>query len=152
MGRFGDDSRSVLDELHGALHTAMMIAYAQGMALLIAGSEQLGFGFNLHEISHAWRGGAALRTSLLDDITAALQATPDLPDLLCDEDLSEKVMASQESLRQAVWRAHQLDTAAPALLASLDYLDCDRRAWMPVNLIQVPRRAPAPRAPMEQVF
>jgi 6-phosphogluconate dehydrogenase len=150
VGRRGDDSESVLDELHGALHAAMMITYAQGMALMIAASQQHGFQFSLHEISRAWRGGATLRTTLLDDIAAALQATPDLPDLLCDEDLSEKVMASQECLRHAVWRAHQLNTVAPALLASLDYLDSNRRAWLPVNLIQVSRTPAAARVAMEQ--
>jgi 6-phosphogluconate dehydrogenase len=143
MGRFGDDAESVLDELHGALHAAMMITYAQGMALLIAASQHLGFQFNLHEISRAWRGCTHLRTSLLDDITTALQATPDLPGLLADDDLSEVVMARQENLRHAVWRAHELDAVVPALLASLDYLDASREAWLPVNLIQVPPRPPA---------
>jgi 6-phosphogluconate dehydrogenase len=143
VGRFGDDPESVLDELHGALHAAMMITYAQGMALLTAASEQLGFAFNLHEISRAWRGCTHLRTTLLDEITAALQATPDLPGLLSDDDLSEGVMACQENLRHAVWRAHQLDTVVPALMASLDYLDANRSAWLPVNLIQAPRRQPA---------
>jgi 6-phosphogluconate dehydrogenase len=52
-------------------------------------------------------------------------------------------MARQENLRHAVWRAHQLDTVVPALLASLDYLDASREAWLPVNLIQVPPRPPA---------
>ncbi len=143
VGRFGNDSMSVLDELHGALHAAMIIAYAQGMALLTAASQQHGFQFNLHEISRAWRGCTHLRTSLLDNITAALQATPDLADLLSDDDLSQSVMDSQESLRHAVWRAQQLDTVAPGLLASLDYLDSDRAAWLPVNLIEGPRCQPA---------
>ena len=143
VGRFGDDAHSVLDELHGALHAAMMITYAQAMALLIAASQHLGFQFNLHEISRAWRGCAHLRTSLLDDITTALQATPDLPGLLSDDDLSEAVMARQENLRHAVWRAHELDAVVPAFLASLDYLDASREAWLPVNLIQVPPRPPA---------
>jgi len=140
MGRFGDDVESVLDELHAALHAGMMIAYAQGMALLSAGSKKFGFQFMLHDITRAWRGCTHLRTTLLDDITAAFQETPDLPGLLCDADLSEGVMACQESLRHAVWRAHKLDAVVPAMLASLDYLDADRSAWLPTNLIQLPPR------------
>jgi 6-phosphogluconate dehydrogenase len=146
VGRFGDDTWSVLDEMHAALHAAMMITYAQGMALLSAASLHLGFHFNLHEISRAWRGGTRLRTSLLDDITTALQATPDLPGLLSDDDLSQGVMTRQEKLRHAVWRAHELDAVVPALLASLDYLDANREAWLPVNLIQVQPRPPASKA------
>lgn len=142
VGRLGDDSKSVLDQLHSALHAAMMITYAQGMALLNAASKHHGFQFNLPEISRAWRGCTRLRTPLLDDIANALQATPDLPGLLSDADLSERVMAGQENLRRAVWRAHELDSAVPALLASLDYLDSSREAWLPVNLSQPPRRQP----------
>jgi len=52
-------------------------------------------------------------------------------------------MARQENLRHAVWRAHELNAVVPALLASLDYLDASREAWLPVNLIQVPPRLPA---------
>ncbi len=136
VGRFGDDPESVLDELHDALHAAMIITYAQGMGLLMAASEHHDFQFNLPEISRAWRGGTRLRTTLLDDISSALEATPDLPGLLADDDLSQQVMAGQENLRHAVWRAHELDTAVPALLASLDYLDFNRTAWLPVNLVQ----------------
>jgi 6-phosphogluconate dehydrogenase len=46
-------------------------------------------------------------------------------------------MARQECLRHAVWRATEMDMVAPGLLASLDYLDSFRDAWLPVNLVQV---------------
>jgi 6-phosphogluconate dehydrogenase len=144
--RVADDRESVLDEMHGALHAATVITYAQGMALLSAASQHLGFRFNLHEISRAWRGCARLRTALLEDITTALEATPELPGLLTDDNLSQRVMACQENLRRAVWRAHQLDASVPALIASLDYLDFNRAAWLPVNLIQASRCQPARRA------
>ncbi|MGP8236212.1 MAG: hypothetical protein ACLQVW_12475 [Limisphaerales bacterium] len=145
VGRFRDDPESVLKELHDALQAAMMITYAQGMGLLMAASKHHDFHFNLPEISRAWRGGTHLRTTLLDDISSALEATPDLPGLLSDDDLSQQVMAGQENLRHAVWRAHELDTSVPALLASLDYLDFNRTAWLPVNLIQ--RLQPASAGP-----
>jgi 6-phosphogluconate dehydrogenase len=137
-GRFGGGANGVLDLLHGALHAAMTITYAQGMALLAAASPVHGFHFDLGEISRAWRGCSHLRTTLLDDIADAFQSTPALPNLLCDDHLSENVMARQEFLRHAVWRAHELGAATPGLLASLDYLDSNRGAWLPVNLIQVP--------------
>jgi 6-phosphogluconate dehydrogenase len=146
-GPFGDDPKIVLDELHAALHAGMVIAYAQGIALLIAASKKFDFQFLLHEISRAWRGCAHQRSTLLDDITAAFEATPDLPGLLFDDDLSEELMACQESLRHAVWRAGKLKTEVPALLASLDYLDSERAAWLPFNLIQVPRGPPPGGAP-----
>jgi 6-phosphogluconate dehydrogenase len=142
-GRCADDAPSVLAELHGALQAAMIITYAQGLALLAAASKLHGFHYQLDDLCRAWRGCAPLRTALLEDMAAALESTPDLPDLLSDEDLSEKVMARQECLRRAVWRAHQLNILVPALLASLDYLDSNRGAWLPFNLIQVPPHPPA---------
>jgi 6-phosphogluconate dehydrogenase len=143
VGRFRDDPESVLEELHGAFQAAMIITYAQAMALLAAASDNFSFQFRLHEISRAWRGCTRLRNTLLDDITAAFQTTPNLRGLLSDDDLSERVMSCQESLRHAVWRANEFDIPVPALLGSLDYLDSNREAWLPVNMIQVPRRETA---------
>jgi 6-phosphogluconate dehydrogenase len=139
LGRFGNDVQSVLDEFVGALYAAMIITYAEGFALLAEGSTQYGFHFDPVEIARLWKGGCSVRTTLLDDIGAALRATPTLGNLLCDEDLAEKVMAHQEYLRHAVWRASELDMVAPGLLASLDYLDSMKDAWLPVNLVQVQR-------------
>jgi 6-phosphogluconate dehydrogenase len=145
-GRRGDDRQSVLDELHGALRAAMIIAYAQGMALLGAASERMGFRFNRRDIARAWRGGAPLGASVLGDIATALETTPNLPGLLSDDDLSQEVMDRQENLRRAIWRAHGLEADVPALLASLDYLDANRAAWLPVNIVQAPRRRPGSRS------
>jgi len=91
----------------------------------------------LAEIARLWKGRCRLRTSLLDDIETALRETPQLPNLLFDEELSEKVMFQQERLRQAAWRASKWQADIPTTMASLDYLDCHRGAWLPMNLIQV---------------
>ena len=136
MGRFGDDPENMLRELHRAFHAAMIITYAQGMSLLSAASKHLGFRFNLSQISRAWRGGTDLRVKLLEDIATAFETTPNLSDLLSDDDFSEQVMSCQEDLRRFVWRAIEHNLAAPALLASLEYLDCNKAAWLPANLIQ----------------
>jgi 6-phosphogluconate dehydrogenase len=137
LGRFGEDAESILDELHGALRAAIVITYAQGMAVLAAGSEQYGFDIDLAEVIRLWKGCGNLRAALLDEIASAIRATPHLPNLLYDDELSGKVMEQQERLRHAVWRAGLLRTPVPVLTASLDYLDSYRGAWLPGNLIQV---------------
>jgi 6-phosphogluconate dehydrogenase len=139
MGRFGDDAHSVFAELQGALSAATIITYAQGMAVLIEGSNRYQFGIDLLEVIHLWKKCADHRSTLLDEIASAIQAIPNLRNLLDDDDLSEKVMDRQECLRHAVWRAGLLQTSVPALLASLDYLDTFRGAWLPINLIQAHR-------------
>ena len=55
-GRFGNDRESVLDELHGALYAAMIMTYAEGLALLAAGSEQHGFHFDCAEVIRILEG------------------------------------------------------------------------------------------------
>jgi 6-phosphogluconate dehydrogenase len=136
LGQFGDDTESILDELHGALRAAILITYAQGMAVLAAGSERYGFDLDLAEVIRLWKGCGNTRAALLNEIASAIRATPHLPNLLYDDDLSGEVMEQQERLRHAVWRAGLLQTPVPALMASLDYLDNYRGAWLPGNLIQ----------------
>jgi 6-phosphogluconate dehydrogenase len=147
LGHFGDDDESIVAELHGALQAAMIITYAQGVAVLAAGSDQYGFGLEVAEVLRLWKGCGGFRAALLDEMASALQATPHLPNLLDDDDLSEKVMEQQERLRHAVWRAEMRHTSVPVLMASLDYLDSYRGAWLPGNLIQAAPYAATPCGP-----
>jgi 6-phosphogluconate dehydrogenase len=147
MGHFDDDPHSILNELHGALSAANIIAYAQGIAILVTGSERYGFEMDPAEVIRLWQDCNKVRAGLLDDIALALRVTPNLPNLLDDDDLSEKVMEHQESLRHAVWRANLMQTPAPALTASLDYLDSYRGAWLPANLIQTHNPFSTPQHP-----
>jgi len=128
--------RAFLDELQGALHVATIITYAEAIAVLATGSDRYGFDFDVPEVIRLSKGCGGMRGALLDEMATAVQATPHLPNLLYDDDLSEKVMEQQERLRHAVWRACRLQTTVPALMASLDYLDSDRGVWLPGNLIQ----------------
>jgi 6-phosphogluconate dehydrogenase len=138
IGHFGDDAESILTELHGALYTATLITHAQGMAVLAAGSEHYGFEIDPVDIIRLWRICCGHRAALLDEIASALRDTLALPNLLDDDNLSEKVMEQQECLRHAVWRATSQGISVPGLMASLDYLDSYRGAWLPINLIQPP--------------
>jgi 6-phosphogluconate dehydrogenase len=144
-GHFGDDPESVLDELHRALCAGMIITYAEGFAVLDAALLKHGFQFEPRDIVRVWRGCPTLSTTVLDDIAEAMRATPSLRNLLADDDLSDKVMAHQEYLRHAVWRANELNTVVPAMLAAVDYLDAQKDAWLPVNLIQVRHDEPNER-------
>ncbi len=138
LGHFGEDTKSVIGELTGAIEAAVLITYAEALAVLKAGSDQFGFGLNVAEVIRSWKNCHGQRAAMLEEMIFALEATPDLANLLHDDDFSEKVMGQQERLRHAVWRANLLRLPAPALSATLDYLDAYRGAWMPVNLIQLP--------------
>jgi 6-phosphogluconate dehydrogenase len=139
MPRFNSDRDTFLTQLGRALYAALIITYAQGMALLAVASVKYEYHLDLEAIARIWRGGCIIRAALLEDFCAAFRARRDLPNLLLDPNLSRKTMEHQEDLRQVVCRAAELGLPAPGLMVSLGYLDAYRSAWMPANLIQAQR-------------
>lgn len=137
--RLSDESGTFVEQLGRALHAAMIITYAQGMALLAAASEQYKYHLDLEAVARIWRGGCIIRAALLDDIRAAFHTKRDLPNPLLDPTLSRTVMKQQEDLRKVVCQAVESGVPAPAMMASLGYLDAYRSAWLPANLIQAQR-------------
>jgi 6-phosphogluconate dehydrogenase len=133
------DRSMMVDQLRSALYAGMIIAYAQGMALLTVASAKHGYQLDLEAVARIWRGGCIIRAALLVDIRAAFRARRDLPNLHLDPNLANKVAAHQENLRRGVCTASELGVPAPALMVSLAYLDSYRSDWMPANLIQAQR-------------
>ncbi len=149
-GPLRQDGASLVAEAHGAMVVALIIAYTEGLAMMTTASEQYGLSIDAAEAVRVWRTGASLRARLLHDIQNALLLTPGLPNLLFDEDFSDRVMDMQELLRHAVWQADEWSMPTPALAAALRYIDTYRDAWLPINLVQpdefhfTPRSRPAP--------
>jgi 6-phosphogluconate dehydrogenase len=137
--RFKGDREEILTQLKGAMVASMIITYAQGMAQLRIASRVYNYHLNLEEVARIWRGGCIIRAALLEDIRAAYQADPDLPNLLMDDRLGQEVMAAQKNLRTVVRLAVKLGLPIPCLMASLAYFDSYRSAWLPANLIQAQR-------------
>jgi 6-phosphogluconate dehydrogenase len=126
-------------QLRNALYAGMIVAYAQGMALLRAASQAYGYGLDLEAVARIWRGGCIIRAALLERLRGAYRARPDLPNLLVDPQLAEDVLARAADLRTIVCRAATAGIPAPAFSASLAYLDGYRSAWLPANLTQAQR-------------
>jgi 6-phosphogluconate dehydrogenase len=118
---------------------AMIITYAQGMSLLRVASEHYGYQLKLDDVASIWRGGCIIRAALLEDIRAAFHDSPQLPNLLLDSHLGERVGQRQSDLRAVVCAAVSHGISVPALSASLSYYDGYRSAWLPANLIQAQR-------------
>jgi len=123
----------------GALHAAMIIAYAQGFALLAAASERYKYQLDLEAVARIWRGGCIIRAGLLEDIRGAFHARRDLANILLDPSIAQKVLALLKDLRRVVCQAAELAVPAPGLMVSLGYCDAYRSAWLPANLIQAQR-------------
>jgi 6-phosphogluconate dehydrogenase len=136
---FAGDRQMFIGQLRSALYAGMIITYVQGMALLAVASAKHEYDLDLEAVARIWRGGCIVRAALLEDFRAAFHVKPDLPNLLLDPKLSQKVNAHQENLRKMVCLASDLGIPAPGLMVSLAYLDSYRSAWLPANLIQAQR-------------
>ncbi len=136
---FQENRNEFLSALKYALYIGMVVTYAQGFALLNAASRHYGYNFDLEAVARIWRGGCIIRTKMLEDIRSAYGGGKDLPNLLADAHLGRKVMACRKDLRRVVRVCARLGLPAPALMASLSYVDAMRSRRLPANLIQAQR-------------
>ena len=137
--RLSEGRDTFLPRLSRAFHAAMIITYAQGMALLAVASVKYKYDLDLEAVARIWRGGCIIRSALLEAIRTAFRTRHDLPNLLLDPALARTVMEYQEDLRQVICQAVESGLPAPGLMVSLGYLDAYRSAWQPANLIQAQR-------------
>jgi 6-phosphogluconate dehydrogenase len=137
--RLDGDRDGQLRDLEQALQAGMVMAFAQGMAILGAGSERYGYRLDLATVARIWQGGCIIRTALLDDIRAAYRLQPGLASLLLDPGLSRMLLAREAGLRGAVCAGARAGIPLPGLMSALAYLDSTRSEWLPANLIQAQR-------------
>ena len=137
--RFEGNPAELVEHLGTALFAAMVMTYAQGMALLREASKTYEYGLELETVARIWRGGCIIRAAVLEPIRAAFGKRPELSNLLMDDYFSREIGARQESLRSVIKTAADLGLPAPGFYASLAYLDAYRSAWLPANLIQAQR-------------
>lgn len=136
---FTMDETTFIDQLQKAFFAAMIMVYAQGMALLTVASEKYAYHLDLETVAKIWRGGCIIRAKLLDDIRSAYHKNKNLTNLLLDSNLSQQIIAGEEPLRQIICQAVNAGIATPALTTTLSYLDAMRSIWIPANLIQAQR-------------
>ena len=137
--RYDGDQEEMINAVHDALYASKICSYAQGFALIRAGSDQYQWNINLSELSRIWKGGCIIRARFLDDIKQAYQWQPDLQNLLVDPNFSAWVVEAQPRWRKTVSMAQNLGLPVMAMAASLAYFDSYRAASLPQNLTQAQR-------------
>lgn len=137
--KFSGDTEKLINLAEKALYASKITSYAQGFALLRSASKEYGFGFNYADIARIWRAGCIIRASLLDDIAAAFEAEPELPNLLLNETFRKVIVESQSAWRDVVKTAIDLGIPMMATSASLAYFDAYRSERLSANLIQAQR-------------
>ena len=130
---------TLLNDLRGALYAAELITYAQGMALIQKASIAHGYGTSMLEVTRAWRGGCIIRSGVVRLLDEAYSTRPDLANPLLHKPFADEVAQRQERLREVVSQAARMGLPAPAMSASLAYLDGYRSDRLPANLIQAQR-------------
>src|SRR6185369_5987105 len=128
-----------IKDVHDALYASKICSYAQGMALIQAGSREWSWNVNMREMARIWKGGCIIRARFLDSIMRAYERDPQLRNLLLDDDFNSRVEESQDSWRRAVSYAQANGIAVPAMSGSLAYFDSYRSASLPQNLTQAQR-------------
>ena len=131
----------LIDDLHDALYAARICAYAQGMALIRAGSDKYQWHINLAEIGRIWKGGCIIRARLLDPVRQAFGGKPDLVNLLLDPAIRDGIHKVQAGWRRTVMRAAEAGIPMLAHSSALAYFDSYRTARLPQSLTQAQRDA-----------
>jgi len=126
-------------QLENALQAAIIICYAQGLAMLHKASSVYNMEIPLKDVVKIWRGGCIIRSVLLEDFYTAYQSNPDLSNILLNTQLAHLLQTKEDALRQVIVQAVQHKIAVAGLMSALGYLDAYTNAQMPVNLIQAQR-------------
>jgi 6-phosphogluconate dehydrogenase len=133
------DKQKLIDALEDALYASKICSYAQGMALIKAGSDFYKWNIDLSETARIWKGGCIIRAQLLEQIRKAFARGASIQNLLVDTEFSAFLREAQGNWRYAITTAQMLGLPVPALSASLGYYDSYRSEFLPQNLTQAQR-------------
>jgi 6-phosphogluconate dehydrogenase len=140
-GASGMDEKELVAAIHDALYAAKICAYAQGMALISAGSSTNSWGILSREMARIWKGGCIIRARFLDTIFRAYEKDAKLPNLLLDDVVRGEIDKAQANWRKVLGLAATHGVPVPAMSASLAYYDSYRAKRLPQNLTQAQRDA-----------
>ncbi len=126
-------------QLGDALYAGMMLAYAQGLAMLQKASAERNLDIPLADVVRIWRGGCIIRSKQLDLFTAILARQPQLPNILLSKKLSPVVKRKMRALRKTVQQSVGAGVPCNALASAAGYFDAYSSDALPVNLLQAQR-------------
>lgn len=136
---FEVDKAAFIKQAGEALFFAIIISYAQGLALLVKASTELNMEIPLKDVVKIWRGGCIIRSTLLEKYYQAYSKNPSLSNILLDESIAELAKSKVGSLREVVALAAKSSIAAGGLQTALAYFDAYTTERMPTNMIQAQR-------------
>ncbi len=121
------------EKLKDALYLAMIVSYAQGIALIKKASDDYGWEIDLPLAVSLWREGCIIRSGLLKDITKALVESD--KNILLSPNFGD-LEKNQQALREISAKVVGAGVAVPTLLSVISYYDSCRTEKMNVNIVQ----------------
>eukprot|EP00239_Pterosperma_sp_CCMP1384_P001721 CAMPEP_0197845380 /NCGR_PEP_ID=MMETSP1438-20131217/2320_1 /TAXON_ID=1461541 /ORGANISM="Pterosperma sp., Strain CCMP1384" /LENGTH=504 /DNA_ID=CAMNT_0043456657 /DNA_START=115 /DNA_END=1629 /DNA_ORIENTATION=- len=134
-----EEKKQLISDVKQALYASKICSYAQGMNLIRAKSEAMGWGLDLGEIARIWKGGCIIRAIFLDRIKKAYDKDAKISSLLVDADFAKEIVDREASWRRVVSLGISAGLGTPGMSVSLSYFDTYRRARLPANLVQAQR-------------
>lgn len=132
----GPAAESFADDVEQALYASKIVAYAQGVHQIQAGSQEYGWGIDPGAVAKIWRGGCIIRARFLNRITETYSGAEQPVTLLTAPYFREALEAAQDAWRRVVSSAAELGLPAPGFSAALAYYDALRSPRLPAALIQ----------------
>jgi 6-phosphogluconate dehydrogenase len=126
-----------MDDLEAALIAGKILCYAQGFDLLAKASSEYNWDLPMPEIAEVWREGCIIRSSMLNDMAAALRAVP--TNLALAPHFRTLIDANIAGLRKTALAAQAAALPVPALAAALAYFDTLTMERTTANMLQAQR-------------
>ena len=136
---FGGDRQKNISVVKDALYSAIIISYAQGLAMLQKASTEREMQIPLHDVVKIWRGGCIIRSGLLEMFSSIFRKHPDLSNLLLDRKLVSVIKKKQRGLRKTIHLSTSSRIPVAGLMSALSYLDAFTSERLPINLVQAQR-------------
>jgi len=136
---YSGDQAAFVDDLQQALYASKIVSYTQGYMLMRTMSQESGWKLPYGTIAMMWREGCIIRAAFLEDIKAAFETNPELPNLLLDPFFKKQIKQAEAAWRRVVSQAVSLGIPVPAMSSALAFYDGYRRERLPANLLQAQR-------------
>jgi len=131
-----EEKQQVVEQLHDAMYSAKICAYAQGFQLMKLAAKEHGWTLDFASIAKIWRAGCIIRAAFLQSIAQAYERNEDLDNLLLDDFFVKELNSRQQNWRKAICYATMQGVPIGALSSSLAYYDSIRSETLPANLLQ----------------
>ncbi|MDI9363445.1 MAG: NADP-dependent phosphogluconate dehydrogenase [Flavobacterium sp.] len=133
------DKEVLVQQVHDALYSSIIICYAQGLAMLQKASVQLDMEIPLQDAVKVWRAGCIIRSSMLGVFYNVCNNNPGISNILLAPEIVALVKAKVTGLRSTVLSATKAAIPAMALGNALAYFDAFTTQKLPLNLTQSQR-------------